>query len=58
MYLPVYTQFPNLTNLCSQRWLQNLVKLVIIVVILEYKHHPPRTLSPGRGMVLIWFFLG
>lgn len=40
MYLPMYTQFPNLTNLCSQRWLQNLVKLVIIVVMLEYKYHP------------------
>lgn len=40
MYLPMYTQFPNLTNLCSRRWLQNLVKLVIIVVMLEYKYHP------------------
>ena len=40
MYLPVYTQFTNLTNLCSQRWLQNLVKLVTTVVMLEYKHHP------------------
>lgn len=37
MYLPVYTQFPNL---CIQRWLQNLVKLVTIVVMFEYKHHP------------------
>ena len=57
MYLPVCTQFPNLTNLCSQRWLQNLVKLVTTVVTFEYKHHPPLLINKqGGGVNLI--FLG
>ena len=57
MYLPVCTRFPNLTNLCSQKWLQNLVKLVTTVVTFEYKNRPLHLIT-GQGDGVNLIFLG